>query len=530
MATLTDKLIGDTYCSLIKTADNNGLSGPIDLTDGDGISSSLKIGTKASAGGIVVTGPISNTSGDISSGANVSGNVITGNTCITTTGPLLAATSANTCVGIGTIHPNEKLTVSGNLSADGNLYVDIGGLSTSNGLGTNGQRLVSTGTQICWENTPAGSLCAGDICGGGTGGYVTRFVGTGTVKDVGDSIIQDNGSRVGIGVAPDSSHKLKVNGTVCSTGFTGNVSGNLTGNICGSPDVQNNLTVNGGTCLVGAANIGDITSATGCAILNDVKVNGTFVDGDNNQGASGYVLQTTGSKVQWVNLNSVGSADTAAALSPGAKIGISGGVTGTATLFTGASNINIAATAINGSCINSGTVNANRIPASVKLAAGKSLSTTCIQRDRVAYIASDGVMEIGKYIDFHDTDSSGDYNVRLTSSGTNLTLTGTFKATDDIVAFSSSDKRLKDNLTCITDSNNIINGLNNYCFDWNDKSEREGPGIGVIAQDVQKVLPNAVCERDNGDLAVDYNQFIPVLLQRVKELSAEVEDLKAKIS
>ena len=529
MATLTDKLIGDTYCSLIKTADNNGLSGPVDLTDGDGNTSSLKIGTKASAGGIVVTGPISNTAGDISSGGNVNGAVVTGSTCITTTGPLLAATTAGNCVGIGTIHPNEKLTVSGNLSADGNLYVDIGGLSTSNGFGTAGQRLVSTGTQICWENTPAGSLCAGDICGGGTGGYVTKFVGSGNVKDVGDSIIQDNGSRVGIGISPSSTHKLKVNGTVCSTGFTGNVSGNLTGNICGSPTVASNLTVNGGTCLVGAANIGDITS-TGCATLNNVKVNGTFVDGDNNQGNPGYVLQTTGNKVQWVNLNSVGSADTAAALSPGATIGICGGVTGTATTFTGASNIKIAATSINGSCINSGTVNANRIPASVKLAAGKSLSNNSTQRDRVAYIASDGVMEIGKYIDFHDTDGSGDYNVRLTSSGTNLTLTGTFKATDDIVAFSSSDKRLKDNLTCITDSNNIINGLNNYCFDWNDKSEREGPGIGVIAQDVQKVLPNAVCERDNGDLAVDYNQFIPVLLQRVKELSAEVEDLKAKIS
>jgi hypothetical protein len=530
MATLTDKLIGETYCSLIKTSDNNGLSGPIDLTDGDGIASSLKIGTKASSEGIVVTGPISNTGGDISSGANVSGDVITGTTCITTTGPLLAATTAGNKVGIGTSTPNEKLTVSGNLSADGNLYVDIGGLNTSNGFGTAGQRLVTTGTQICWENTPAGAGKEGDICGSGTGGYVTRFVGSGTVKDIGNSIIQDNGSRVGIGVAPSSTHCVKVNGTVCSTGFIGGVTGNLTGNICGSPTVQTNLTVNGNTCLVATANVGNITSATGLATLNDIIVGGSFQDKSGSQGSSGSVLQSTGSQVQWVNLTSLPSADAASKLSPGAAIGITGGVTGAATTFTGENDININATAINGSCINSGTVNANYIADSVKLAAGKSLSNNTDQRDRVAYIDSSGVMEIGKYIDFHDADSSGDYDVRLTSNGNILTLDGNFKATEDIVAFASSDKRLKDNLTCVTDSNNIINGLNNYCFDWNDKSEREGPGIGVLAQDVQKVLPNAVCERDNGYLAVDYNQFIPVLLQRVKELSAEVEDLKAKIS
>ena len=143
-------------------------------------------------------------------------------------------------------------------------------------------------------------------------------------------------------------------------------------------------------------------------------------------------------------------------------------------------------------------------------------------------------MEIGKYIDFHNVDPTPtnpkDYDVRLSSNGTTLTVTGELKVTKDIIAFSSSDERLKDNKKCITDANNIINGLNNYCFDWNDKSDREGPGIGVLAQDVQKVLPNAVCERDNGYLAVDYNQFIPVLLQRVKELSAEVEELKAKIN
>ena len=528
MATLQGTLIGETFPGLIKTENNCQVTGPALLTDGCGTPTSLSLGSVNC--GIAVTGPV--TAGAITAGGNISTTAQVIGSCISTTGFLHAATTAGNCVGIGTSTPNQKLTVNGSISANGDMYLDKGRLYASvGGCGTSGQVLQSTGSGIKWETAAAGGNFCGTVCGTGTVNYVSKFTPDGTT--IGNSIIQDNGSLVGIGTAP-SVYKLKVNGGVCATGFTGPITGNLTGNITGNTTVGCSLTVNCTTSLVGAVNTSSTLNVGAQATLASAKITGALKDSTDSLGNAGYVLQSTGSGIKWCSLTSLPSAGTAGALSPGARIGITGAVTGAGVTFTGASNININTTGINGSCINSGFVGADYIVPSVKTANGKLNSDGAFQADRVAYIGTDRVMEIGKYIDFHNSDpgpvGNSDYDVRLESNGTTLTITGALKVTGDITAFATSDERLKDNKKCITDANNIINGLNNYCFDWNDKSDREGAGIGVLAQDVQKVLPNAVCERDNGYLAVDYNQFIPVLLQRVKELSAEVEELKAKIN
>jgi len=52
--------------------------------------------------------------------------------------------------------------------------------------------------------------------------------------------------------------------------------------------------------------------------------------------------------------------------------------------------------------------------------------------------------------------------------------------------------------------------------------------LGVIAQEVQSVLPEVVMERESGYLAVDYVKLVPVLIQAVKELSARVKELENK--
>ena len=220
MATLQGTLIGETYPGLIKTNDNCQVTGPVLLTDGCGSPTSLSLGSVNS--GINVTGPV--TAGAITAGGNVSttDQVIGG--CISTTGFLHAATTAGNCVGIGTITPNQKLTVNGSISANGDMYLDKGRLYTSvGGCGTSGQVLQSTGSGIKWETGAAGGNFCGTVCGTGTVNYVSKFTPNGTT--IGNSIIQDNGSLVGIGTAP-SVYKLKVNGGVCATGFTGPITGN----------------------------------------------------------------------------------------------------------------------------------------------------------------------------------------------------------------------------------------------------------------------------------------------------------------
>ena len=112
--------------------------------------------------------------------------------------------------------------------------------------------------------------------------------------------------------------------------------------------------------------------------------------------------------------------------------------------------------------------------------------------------------------------------------GGNTAITGDLTVTGDITAFFTSDQRLKDNITPIEDSLSKVVSLSGNTYDWNEKSGKEGHDVGVIAQEVLEVLPEAVTTRDNGYLAVDYQKIVPLLVQAVKELSAKVEDLENK--
>ena len=104
----------------------------------------------------------------------------------------------------------------------------------------------------------------------------------------------------------------------------------------------------------------------------------------------------------------------------------------------------------------------------------------------------------------------------------------------DVVAYASSDERLKDNLQVIQDPLDKVGQISGYEFDWNEKSpewaQERGHDIGVVAQEIQKVLPEIVTERTNGYLGVDYKRIVPLLIESIKELKQEVEDLKKKVS
>lgn len=112
-----------------------------------------------------------------------------------------------------------------------------------------------------------------------------------------------------------------------------------------------------------------------------------------------------------------------------------------------------------------------------------------------------------------------------------LNVTGNINATCDITAYSSSDKRLKTDLSRIGDSSSIINSLTGYRFNWDsNKTNKDGSDVGIIAQDVQKVLPVIVKERDDGYLAVDYIKLIPILIEEVKSLNNRIVTLEGKLN
>ena len=112
------------------------------------------------------------------------------------------------------------------------------------------------------------------------------------------------------------------------------------------------------------------------------------------------------------------------------------------------------------------------------------------------------------------------------------TTTGLIRATNDVIAFYGSDERLKENITPIENSLDILKQINGYYFDWKEMPgvhENEGHDIGVIAQEIDAVLPEIVTTRDNGYMAVKYEKLVALLIQTNKEILNRVEALEAKI-
>jgi hypothetical protein len=108
-----------------------------------------------------------------------------------------------------------------------------------------------------------------------------------------------------------------------------------------------------------------------------------------------------------------------------------------------------------------------------------------------------------------------------TNSGYRLYVSGTIYATGNITA--NSDLTLKKNLELITNPTDKLMQLNGYAYQWKSDDSHQ---YGVIAQEVEKILPYAVSTGNDGIKGVSYNQIIPVLIEAVKEQKKELEELR----
>jgi hypothetical protein len=126
------------------------------------------------------------------------------------------------------------------------------------------------------------------------------------------------------------------------------------------------------------------------------------------------------------------------------------------------------------------------------------------------------------------------FGVGTAASGT----TGEIRATNDVTAFYSSDVSLKENIINIPNPLEAIKKLNGVLFDWK-KSYMDKRGgedgyfvrkrdVGVIAQEVEKVLPEAVAQRPDGIKAVKYDRLTCLLIEAVKVLSDKIQKFEEK--
>ncbi len=140
-------------------------------------------------------------------------------------------------------------------------------------------------------------------------------------------------------------------------------------------------------------------------------------------------------------------------------------------------------------------------------------------------------------IEGDDDGGGGGYYQKNLTVGTNETFTthplyvvGDIAATGNVIAYVSSDERLKSNITPLEDSLEKVKRLNPVDFSWNDTTKGWGTetpaDMGLLAQDVEKQFPSIVREMDDGYKGIRYDRLIPVLVDCIKTQDSKIEELK----
>jgi len=206
--------------------------------------------------------------------------------------------------------------------------------------------------------------------------------------------------------------------------------------------------------------------------------------------------------------------------------------------------------------ISSTDTNTDTNTTNFNIQASGNASTNISAGETINYTGSGAttVTRSGNTITIASTDTNTDTNTQY-SAGTGISLSGTtfsigqpvattstvtfgeVRSSGDITAFYSSDYALKENINPISNALDKVSQLGGYNFDWKDSHIESRGGIdnmfvkksdvGIIAQEVQKVLPEAVGERKDGTLGVRYELLVPLLVESIKELKSEIESLKS---
>lgn len=288
-------------------------------------------------------------------------------------------------------------------------------------------------------------------------------------------------------------------GTVTSVGGTGTVSG-LT--LTGTVTTSGNLTL-GGTLTLTSGNVTTALGFTPYDALNPANYITVA------QARTAISLTTTGTSGAATYSSSTGVLNIpqyqswVTSIVAGINVSISGGAGG-----TGAVTINAA-----------GSVTSVAATSSIGLTITNSPITTS------------GTLVIGSISD--------DLRMRSIRVGsfTGLTLPsavdGKVEASGDIVGFSTSDERLKENIKVIENATDKLSRIRGVKFDWKKEFEYlhgfEGSDIGVIAQDVEVEFPEAIKQRETGYLAVRYEKLIGLLIAGFNEQSKKIKELESKI-
>ena len=147
--------------------------------------------------------------------------------------------------------------------------------------------------------------------------------------------------------------------------------------------------------------------------------------------------------------------------------------------------------------------------------------STLATADSIRFLGSGG--EVGRFT------SASNFGIGTNIPTNALDVVGDGNFTGRVSAFdflTLSDRRYKTNISRIENGQDILNKISGVRFMWRDLSSND---VGVIAQDLLEVLPEAVASTNTTKLSVAYHKIIPVLVEVIKELQARVEVLEQKV-
>ena len=319
---------------------------------------------------------------------------------------------------------------------------------------------------------------------------------------------------------------MRVSGTAYATTFSGSGAG-LT-NIPSNALVNSGaVTITAGTGMSGGGNValgGSVTlnnaGVTRLTASADIAVNAntgniTIADISTLQSVTGRGAVTT-NIVQFTNgadATSVGSG----------SLQVSGGVGITGNLYVGGSLI------VNGSQVVTNVVGtANQVIVNANVGAVTFSLPQNIATNSAVTFGSASLGSLGV------SGAAGISSLNIGSaSGAGY---GQIRASDDIFSFASSDRKFKENVREIPDALSKAIAIGGKLFDWTPEYIDSHGGeddyflrkhdVGVIAQDVQEVLPEAVRVKPDDSLAVDYPKLCALAFAAIKQLNDELQELK----
>lgn len=239
----------------------------------------------------------------------------------------------------------------------------------------------------------------------------------------------------------------------------------------------------GGTVV--QVGFGNLTSAMVTTALGFTPYNSTNPSGYIT--ASGSITGSSGS--------CTGNAATATRWATGRTISLTGDVTGTSAAFDGSAALSFA-TALANSGVTAGTYLKVTVDAKGRVTAGSSMTSG----------------DVTSALGFTPANKAGE---SFTGS---ISVSGTITATGDVTAF--SDARLKTDVETVSDALDRVRKLRGVTFSRRDTGSR---GIGLVAQELAPIVPEAVTTHDDGLMSVAYGNLVGLLIEAIKELADQTK-------